>query len=130
MKWAVRIVQGLLAVGFLMSGPAKLFSTADQLREMYTETLGYGAGFMYAVGAAETLAALALIAGFWQRLIAMGASGLLAAIMIGAIVSNLSAGLAADIALPLIYFILLLFLILKLSGRIGASHSAAGISER
>ncbi len=126
MKWAVRIIQGLLAVGFLMSGPAKLFSTADQLREMYTETLGYGAGFMYAVGAAETLAALALIAGFWQRRIALGASGLLAAIMIGAIVSSLSAGLATDIALPLIYFILLLFLILKLSGRIGSSRTLSG----
>jgi hypothetical protein len=45
MKWVIRIIQGILAAGFLMSGLMKLFSSAEQIREMLTETLGYRVGF-------------------------------------------------------------------------------------
>jgi uncharacterized membrane protein YphA (DoxX/SURF4 family) len=110
MKWVIRIIQGILAAGFLMSGLMKLFSSAEQIREMFTETLGYGAGFMYAVGAVETLAALALVVGYWRRNAALGSSVMLMVIMIGAIVSSLKEGLVADTALPLVYLVLLLVL--------------------
>lgn len=111
MKWIVRIVQALLSVGFLMAGLSKVFSSAAQLEELFTEPLGYGAGFMYLIGALETAAALGLLAGYRRRAAVLAAAALLTIIMTAAIISSLAAGMAADITLPVVYLALLLFLI-------------------
>lgn len=79
------MAQGILAIGFLMSGATKLVSSADQINEMYVEPFGYASAFFYAIGAIETVSALALIAGYRWRRAAAGASFVLAVVMIGAI---------------------------------------------
>ncbi|MFD0711781.1 DoxX family protein [Paenibacillus sp. GCM10027626] len=62
MKWFIRILQGLLASVFLMSGLMKVFISSEEIRTLYTETLGYEVGFMRIVGVVESLAAIGLIA--------------------------------------------------------------------
>jgi putative oxidoreductase len=126
MKWVIRIIQGILAAGFLMSGLMKLFSSSEQIREMFTETLGYRVGFMYTVGAVETLAALALVVGYWRINATLGSSVLLIVIMLGAIVSSLKEGLVADTALPLVYLVLLLVLLIAKRGGLNAERAAVG----
>jgi uncharacterized membrane protein YphA (DoxX/SURF4 family) len=126
MKWVIRIIQGILAAGFLMSGLMKLFSSVEQINEMFTETLGYGAGFMYTVGTVETLSALALVVGYWRRNAALGASVLLIVIMLGAIVSSLKEGLVADTTLPLVYLVLLLVLLFAKRGGLKTERAAVG----
>ena len=114
MKWICYVVQGLLTLGFLMSGLTKIFSSADQIREMFTDPLGYAPAYIYAIGVVETIAALALIAGYWSRRAAAGASLVLAVIMVGAIVSHLIANAAADAVLPAVYLVLLTLLLVRL----------------
>ncbi|TLS49628.1 DoxX family membrane protein [Paenibacillus antri] len=126
MKRAIGVVQALLVAGFLMAGSSKLFSSAEQIRAMFTETMGLGAGFMYVVGAIETIAALALIVGFWKREIAAFSAAVLTIVMIGAVAATLIAGLGADVVMQLLYLVLLaLFLPAKLGGfgRLGAGRS-------
>jgi putative oxidoreductase len=106
MKWVIRILQGLLAVGFLMGGILKLISSDEQIREMFTQPLGYGAGFMYGVGVTEILAAIGLIAGFWRIKTAVISSGYLIFLMVGAMLSNLKEGLLLDATVPFLYLIL------------------------
>jgi putative oxidoreductase len=105
-KWGIRILQGLLVVGFLMSGILKLISSAEQIREMFTKPLGYGAGFMYGVGVTEIVAAIGLIVGFWRIKTAVLSSGYLILLMVGAMVSNLKEGLLLDATIPFLYLIL------------------------
>ncbi|WP_276352675.1 DoxX family protein [Cohnella caldifontis] len=120
MKWVARIVQGVLCVGFLMSGLTKLFSGLEQIREMYSDPLGYDPVFIYAIGAIETSAALALIAGFRWKRAAAAASVALAVVMVGAIASQLTASAPADAVLPAVYLILLVFLLVRLIRAEGA----------
>jgi DoxX. len=116
-KWLFRLIQGLLALAFLMSGATKLFSGEAQIREMYTDPLGYAPSFMYVIGALELIAALGLVAGFrWRRLAAASALGL-AVILIGAIISHLAAGPASDAVLPAVYLVLLAALLYRLIGK-------------
>lgn len=126
MKWVIRFIQASLAAVYLMSGLMKLFSSAEQISEMFTETLGYGTSFMYAVGAVETLAAMALIAGFWKAIASIISSVLLSIIMIGAIVSSIKEGLAADTGLPFALLILLFILIIAQRPGLRAERAAIG----
>jgi uncharacterized membrane protein YphA (DoxX/SURF4 family) len=120
MKWVTWIVQGVLSAAFLMSGLSKLASSLAQIREMYSDPLGYDPAFIYVVGVIETLAALALIAGFrWKRL-AAAAAAVLAVVMVGACASQLSAGAPAAAVLPAVYLILLVFLLVRLIRAEGA----------
>jgi len=114
MKWIGHIVQGVLTLGFLMAGITKLFSSIDQIREFYTDPLGYAPSFMYLIGAVETIAALTLIAGYRWRLAAAGASLVLIVIMIGAIISLVMASAVAGALLPAVYLILLIALLVRL----------------
>jgi uncharacterized membrane protein YphA (DoxX/SURF4 family) len=114
MKWVSHIVQGVLALGFLMAGLAKLFSSVDQIREMYTDPLGYPPVFMYVVRVVEIIAALGLIAGFRWRRAAAGSSLVLVIVMIGAIASSLMANAVVDTVLPAVYLILLTVLLVRL----------------
>lgn len=110
MEWVSHIVQGVLVLGFLMAGLAKLFSSVDQIREMYTDPLGYSAAFMYVVGVVEIIAALGLTAGFRWRRAAAGSSLVLVIVMIGAIASNA----VVDTVLPAVCLILLTVLLVRL----------------
>lgn len=112
-----RLIWGVLALAFQMSGATKLFPTETLIREMYTDPLGYAPSFfMYVVGAPEIIAALGLIVGFrWRRLTA--ASLGFAVILIGAIVSHLAAGVAKDAVLPAVYLVLLAALPYRLSSK-------------
>lgn len=122
MKWFVRIVQGLLAVGFVMFGAMKLSGNPDQAKA-FTEVYGYTVGFMYVVGAAEVLGAIGLLVGFWKPTIAVLAAGGLALTMVGAVVTHLMAGQGFGVAMfPGILLVLALAVLL---GRRSSTRSAA-----
>lgn len=114
MKWFVRIAQGLLAAVFLMSGLMKVFVSSEEIRTLYTETLGYNVGFMRIVGVAESLAAIGLMAGYrWTRL-KLFSSSVIAIIMAGATISTLVSGQgAASAGVPFALLILALVLLFK-----------------
>jgi len=114
MKWISHILQGVLTLGFLMSGLTKLFSSEAEIRAFYTDSLGYAPLFIYFIAAVETIAAFGLIAGYRWRLAAACSSLALAAVMIGASVSHLMANNAANAYLPIGYLILLIFLLVRL----------------
>lgn len=117
MKWIIGILQCIIVAGFLMSGLSKIFSSHDQLREMFTETMGYEPVFMYIVGAVETLAALLLVIGYWRRTAVMVSCLLLTVIMLGAVVSSLMAELFSNVVIPMVYIILLSILFFAKLGR-------------
>ena len=124
MKWFVRIAQGLLAAVFLMSGLMKVFVSSEEIRTLYTETLGYNIGFMRLVGVAESLAAIGLIAGYrWPRL-TLVSSSVLAIILAGATISTLVSGQgAATAGLPFVLLILAIFLLFKKPPTAHSKHS-------
>lgn len=102
MKWFVRIAQGLLAAVFLMSGLMKVFVSSEEIRNLYTDTLGYGVGFMRLVGVVEAIAAIGLVAGYrWPKL-SFVSSGVLAIVMAGATISVLVSGQGAGAAVPFV----------------------------
>ncbi|WP_145409617.1 DoxX family protein [Paenibacillus xylanexedens] len=111
MKWVLSIIQGLLAVGFIMFGLMKLGGSADQV-EAFRDVYKYGVGFMYVTGAIELLAAIGLISGFWRKQIGIGASAVLSVIMLGAILTHFIAGQGFGVAAtPLVLLILNLVLL-------------------
>jgi len=116
-KRLYHLVQGLLVLAFLMSGVSKLFSNLTQIRETYTDPLGYAPWFIYGIGVLETIAALGLIAGFRWRRLAAGSALAIAVILIGAIVSHLAANAAAGAILPAVYLVLVALLLSRLIGQ-------------
>jgi putative oxidoreductase len=89
MKWTIRILQGLMAVGFFMASMAKFFAGSEGLTTMYTEPLGYGVGFMYMIGCIEFLAVLCLIIGYWKVIFTVIGSFAIVVVMAGATISVL-----------------------------------------
>ncbi|EFM10707.1 DoxX family protein [Paenibacillus curdlanolyticus YK9] len=100
MKWVTRILQGLVALDFLFAGASKIFSSSDQIRELFTDKLGTPVVLIYTVGVFEALAGLFLIAGYRSRRAAVASIAVMIAILIGAIVTNLTAGLVGDAIVP------------------------------
>lgn len=96
MKWTVRIVQGLLILGYISSGGIKLTASREIIHEWYTDTLGYSEWFMYIIGAIELMAAIGLIVGYWKEKIGILSGGALLIIMVGAVGSNVFNGLISD----------------------------------
>jgi uncharacterized membrane protein YphA (DoxX/SURF4 family) len=127
MKWVIRILQGLLALGFVMAGSSKFAIGASGLKETYTEPLGYSIEFMYVIALLECLAAIALIAGFWNALLASAGAFVVAVIMAGAWISVLAAGLSAGEAAP--SFIWFVVAILLLVGHRKSWQSVFGQSQ-
>lgn len=87
----------------------KLTSTAEAIREVYTEplgSLGYSVGFIYAIGCIELLAAVGLLVGFWRAVVGFASLGVIVIVLAGAVGSNLIAGLYADAFSPLIGLVL------------------------
>lgn len=111
MKWVIRILQGLLAVGFAAFGVMKLTGNAMQVQIF--EGFGYPLGFMYFVGFCEVLGAIGLLIGFWKSGIALLASGGLVLLMVGAVFAHFKAGQGIGLAMPaLVFFILSLVVLL------------------
>lgn len=111
MKWVIRILQGLLAVGFAAFGVMKLTGNAMQVQIF--EGFGYPLGFMYFVGSCEVLGAIGLLVGFWKSRIALLASGGLVLLMVGAVFAHFKAGQGIGLAMPaLVFFILSLVVLL------------------
>ncbi|MFB9760517.1 DoxX family protein [Ectobacillus funiculus] len=111
MKWVIRILQGLLAVGFAAFGVMKLTGNAMQVQIF--EGFGYPLGFMYFVGFCEVLGAIGLLIGFWKSRIALLASGGLVLLMAGAVFAHFKAGQGIGLAMPaLVFFILSLVVLL------------------
>ncbi|TVY02132.1 DoxX family protein [Cohnella terricola] len=106
MKWVSRILQGLLVLDFLFAGATKIFSSADQIKEMFTDNLGTPAALIYTVGAFEALAALVLLAGYRSQKAAVVSIAVMLVILIGATVTNLVAGLVGEAMVP---FVVLIF---------------------
>ncbi|MBT2601102.1 MULTISPECIES: DoxX family protein [unclassified Oceanobacillus] len=110
MKWTVRILQGLLAVGFLMFGFMKVSANPMQV-DAFTNIYGYGTTFMYVVGIVEIISAIGLVIGFWKKKLVPVFSGLLAIVMAGAVFTHLIAGQGIGVAMtPLILLILAVIL--------------------
>jgi uncharacterized membrane protein YphA (DoxX/SURF4 family) len=117
MKWTTRIFQGVLAVAFLMFGFMKLSTNPMQV-EAFTETYGYGLNAMYVVGTIELLAGIGLIIGFWKPRIAFYSAGIIVIIMAGAMLTHVRSGQGmSTAALPLIFLILALIVVLRRSKR-------------
>jgi len=111
MKWVIRILQGLLAVGFAAFGVMKLTGNAMQVQIF--EGFGYPLGFMYFVGFCEVLGAIGLLVGFWKSRIALLASGGLVLLMVGAVFAHFKAGQGIGLVMPaLVFFILSLVVLL------------------
>ncbi|TXK74507.1 DoxX family protein [Paenibacillus sp. N3.4] len=111
MKWTVRILQALVALDFLFAGASKIFSSADQIRELFTDKLGTPVALLYTVGVFEALAGLVLIAGYRSRKAAVASISVMIVILIGATVTNLAAGLMGDAMLPFAILIVVVFLL-------------------
>lgn len=109
MKWLARILHVLLVPLIASAGVFKLMSTADTIREVYTEPLsplGYGVGFIYAIGIMELLAAVGLLVGFWRAAVGFASLGVIFIVLAGAVGSNLIAGLYTEAFSPLIGLLL------------------------
>ncbi len=111
MKWTARILQGLLALDFLFAGAMKIFSSNKQIKELFTDDLGTPVALIYTVGVFEALAGLLLVAGYRSPRAAVLSIAIMLAIMIGATVTNLAAGLVGDAMVPLVTFILVAILL-------------------
>jgi putative oxidoreductase len=106
MKWTVRILQGLLAIGFLLFGFMKVSANPMQV-DAFTNVYGYGTAFMYVVGIVEIISAVGLIIGFWKSNLVPIFSGVLTVVMAGAVFTHLNAGQGFGIAMtPFILLIL------------------------
>lgn len=86
-NWIIRILQGLMAVGFFMASMAKFFAGAEEVEKLYTEPLGYSVNFMYMIGAIELLAVICLIIGYWKVAFTIIGSFALVVVMAGATIS-------------------------------------------
>jgi putative oxidoreductase len=102
----VRIIQGLLVIGFLFFGFMKLSANPMQV-EAFNNVYGYGTGFMYVVGAIEIISAIGLLIGYWKKNLVPIFSGVLIVVMAGAVFTHLQAGQGFGVAMtPLILLIL------------------------
>ncbi|RUS47049.1 DoxX family protein [Cohnella sp. AR92] len=105
MKWVVRILQGLIALDFLFAGASKIFSAADQIKELFTDKIGTPVALIYTVGVFEILAALILIAGYRSQKAVASSLAIMIVILIGATLTNLAAGHVTDAAVPLLILV-------------------------
>jgi len=114
MKWTVRILQGLLAIGFLLFGFMKVSANPMQV-DAFTNVYGYGTGFMYVVGIVEIISAIGLVIGFWKKNLVAVFSGILTVVMAGAVFTHLIAGQGFGVAM--MPFILLILAIIVFVGQ-------------
>ena len=114
MKWTVRSIQGLLAIGFLLFGFMKVSANPMQV-DAFTNVYGYGTTFMYVVGIVEIISAIGLVIGFWKKNLVPVFSGILTVVMAGAVFTHLNAGQSFDVAM--MPFVLLILAIIVFFGQ-------------
>jgi hypothetical protein len=90
--WVVAI---MLAGAFLLTGGIKLIGSPDMIASF--ARWGYGTWFMYGIGVIEVLSAIALLI---PPIAFFGALGILG-VMVGALVTHVSAGEYAMIVVPI-----------------------------
>ncbi|MDF2499646.1 MAG: doxX-like family protein [Anaerosporomusa subterranea] len=117
MIWATRIIQGLLAIAFLLSGSMKLSGNPEQAA-MFSGPFGYSVGFMYVVGVIEVLSAIGLIVGLWRPRLSIIPTGVLLVTMAGAVFTHLRAGQGIGAAVPSLTLLLLSAILLALLLRV------------
>ena len=100
----VWVLSALIALLFLGVGSAKLFGGATMVQQFHA--FGYPGWFLYVTGILEVLGAVLLLI---PRLATLGAV-LLACVMVGALVTLLTHGMVAMVALPLILLALLVWI--------------------
>jgi uncharacterized membrane protein YphA (DoxX/SURF4 family) len=96
------VLRALLAAVFVLAGWMKLAAFGFEVRAF--EHFGYAPWFMYAIGALEAGAGLALL----SRRAAAPAALLLGAVMVGAAASHLRAGDGVLLAMPALALLALL----------------------
>ncbi len=111
MNRALWVVQGLLAIVFLMSGAMKLLTPPEVMAAQMALPLPIG--FIWFIGVCEVLGALGLVLPGLLRtrtgLTPLAAAGL-TAIMVGAVVTTLVSGVGIALAvLPLVVLVLVAF---------------------
>jgi putative oxidoreductase len=114
MKWTVRIIQGLLAIGFLLFGFMKVSANPMQV-DAFTNVYGYGTAFMYVVGMTEIIAAIGLVIGFWKKNLITIFSGILTVVMAGAVFTHFNSGQGFGVAM--MPFILLILTVIVFFGQ-------------
>lgn len=111
MKWTVRILQGVLALSFLLFGFMKVSANSTQV-DAFTNVYGYGTGFMYVVGAIEIISAIGLLIGYWKKSLVPAFSGLLTVVMAGAVFTHFNAGQGFEVVMmPLVFLLLAVFVL-------------------
>lgn len=122
---ALWVVQGVLAVMFLLAGGAKLLMSAEQMATPGAVQLPVA--FIRFIGVCELLAAVGMIApgvtGIMPGLTPIGAAGLLI-IMIGATVVNLLSGMPGVAILTAVLGLLAAFVAYGRSRHLESSRSA------
>jgi putative oxidoreductase len=114
MKWTVRIIQGLLAIGFLLFGFMKVSANPMQV-DAFTNIYGYGTVFMYVVGTIEILAGIGLVIGFWKKNLITVFSGILTVVMAGAVFTHFNSD--QGLAVAMMPFILLILAVIVFFGQ-------------
>lgn len=115
MRLTIRIIQGFLAGYFLIFGIVLLFTSAEDIKTLYTNPLGFTVGFIYVIKAVEAIAAVGLIIGYWIPKYSLTSSAILALIMAGAVFSHLFAD--QEITVAIIPFILMVLSFVVYFGR-------------
>ena len=128
--WTARILQGLVALDFLIAGAMKIFFSSDKIKELFTDELGTPVALIYTVGVFEALAGLALFAGYRSPKAAVVSIAVMLAILLGATVTNLAAGLVGDAMVPLVTFVVVAFLMYLLRDAIRSFRTTADIKYR
>ena len=90
MAIAAIVIQGLLALAFLMTGATKVMGAKMQVENF--EKWRYPQWFRIVAGLVEVVGATGLIIGIWFPMVAVAAAILLVATMIGAVYTDLLRG--------------------------------------
>jgi uncharacterized membrane protein YphA (DoxX/SURF4 family) len=113
MKWFVIACQMIIAFGLLNVWLLRAQKTtpyrggnATNMREEFA-AYGLPAWFMWAIGLLKVTLAIALIAGFWFNSLTRPAAGILALLMLGAVVMHLRVGDPLKKCLPATSLLLL-----------------------
>lgn len=98
------ILQVVLGLGFIMFGYQKFVS--EDMKQGFIH-FGYGDGFRIFTGLVEILSAIVIIVGIWVKPLAVIGGGLLAATMIGAILTHVKMkDEFKNMVMPIVLFIL------------------------
>ena len=117
--WSDRVLRTLLVVLFTIAGAMKL--TAHPFEIHGFEHFGYAPWFMYVIGVLEFAGAFALL----HRRTLQPAAALMAAILVGAVISHLRVGDPVPMAIPALVALGMTLSLMLLHRRPGRGLAAA-----